>query len=523
MTANGDPAVGQLVEQLAIGFDTLSSEYRILHDRHRELENKLVWAKQQYLDLLKRFTPDIALQDHKVFVQSLEEVERHGEGGPPDWLDALAQSDDGDRRTGAYIIRNAERARDQLRYSRPLQSPLKEAEGVKIWNGRAGDRASDRMSKLESLRQAASAAGLERDFTTPGTPGKLGCPFGAPSMRGRSTSGRGSMGTPSRSQSRILPHAMRSKRSSFNDPIRADFCVMEPPQSPDPSVSGSAAPVCPIRFMDDHSPEEIAKYFENHKHELPRSHEVCIKRFQSNAESIRQLDAKYGSLVNMIQGLGEKHQPMLKESPTDEDAVIETESGGRVADWAKAVSTSAQAGGDASPDPEQPLPEEEERQPHFDRPMKEIRVGESPSRPWGISVPAAYNKPPSVGTDGVATASPAQESSAAPPAPPPHPVTESRKPGKCPFDHTKLRGGPPVAPKGETKPDPEPEQRTLLPDAPTIQPPQPEPTHGPNIIKAGQESPHSPQMVFTGPVFIGYSMEQAMALLQQTNMAGKTG
>ncbi|OMP86214.1 hypothetical protein BK809_0003384 [Diplodia seriata] len=342
-------------------------------------------------------------------------------------------------------------------------------------------------------------------------------------MRGRSTSGRGSMGTPSRSQSRILPHAMRSKRSSFNDPIRADFCVMEPPQSPDPSVSGSAAPVCPIRFMDDHSPEEIAKYFENHKHELPRSHEVCIKRFQSNAESIRQLDAKYGSLVNMIQGLGEKHQPMLKESPTDEDAVIETESGGRVADWAKAVSTSAQAGGDASPDPEQPLPEEEERQPHFDRPMKEIRVGESPSRPWGISVPAAYNKPPSVGTDGVATASPAQESSAAPPAPPAHPVTESRKPGKCPFDHTKLRGGPPVAPKGETNADPEPEQRTLLPDAPTVQPPQPEPTNGPNIIKTGQESPHSPQMVFTGPVFIGYSMEQAMALLQQTNMAGKTG
>ncbi|GME27744.1 hypothetical protein GTA08_BOTSDO11557 [Neofusicoccum parvum] len=66
MTVNGDHAVGQLVEQLTIGFDTLSSEYRILYDRHRELENKLAWAKQQYLDLLKRFTPDIALQDHKV-------------------------------------------------------------------------------------------------------------------------------------------------------------------------------------------------------------------------------------------------------------------------------------------------------------------------------------------------------------------------------------------------------------------------------------------------------------------------
>lgn len=47
MTVNGDHAVGQLVEQLTIGFDTLSSEYRILYDRHRELENKLAWAKQQ--------------------------------------------------------------------------------------------------------------------------------------------------------------------------------------------------------------------------------------------------------------------------------------------------------------------------------------------------------------------------------------------------------------------------------------------------------------------------------------------
>lgn len=522
MTANGDQAVGQLVEQLAVGFDTLSSEYRILYDRHRELENKLAWAKQQYLDLLKRFTPDIALQDHKVFVQSLEEVERHGQGGPLDWLDALAESDDGDRRTGAYIVRQAERARDQLKYQRPLQSPLKEAEGVKIWNGRTGDRASERISKLESLRQAASAAGLERDFTTPGTPGKLGCPFGTPSMRGRSTSGRGSMGTPSRSQSRILPHAMRSKRSSFNDPVRAEMCGFEPPQSPDPSVSGSAAPVCPIRFMDDHSPEDIAKYFENHKHELPRSHEVCIKRFQSNAESIRQLDAKYGNLVNMIQGLGEKHQPMLKETPADEEDVVdETESNTRVADWAKAVSTTAQPGGDATPDPEQPLSEEEERQPHFDRPMKEIRVGESPSRPWGISVPAAYNKPPSVATDGVVTASPVQES---PPAPPVPVVAEGKKPGKCPFDHTKLRGGPPpVAKVDKPGTEHEPEQKSLQPETQTAQPPQPPPNGGFNIIKPGLGSSNQPQMVFTGPVFIGYSMEQAIALLQQTGITGKTG
>jgi len=61
--------------------------------------------------------------------------------------------------------------------------------------------------------------------------------------------------------------------------------------------------------MDQHSPEEIAKYFENHKHEIPRSHAICVNRFQRNGESMRQIDEKYGNLVNMIQGLGQKHKP----------------------------------------------------------------------------------------------------------------------------------------------------------------------------------------------------------------------
>ena len=55
------------------------------------------------------------------------------------------------------------------------------------------------------------------------------------------------------------------------------------------------------------------QYFEKHKHELPRSHEVCINRFQSNAQSIEELDRKYGDLVSMIQGLGQKHQDYLPE------------------------------------------------------------------------------------------------------------------------------------------------------------------------------------------------------------------
>ncbi|KAK3060873.1 hypothetical protein LTR53_019968, partial [Teratosphaeriaceae sp. CCFEE 6253] len=78
-----------------------------------------------------------------------------------------------------------------------------------------------------------------------------------------------------------------SRRTSFADPIKAEICGLS-----DHNEQGSAAVseriesrrhvevveeaelgVCPIRFMDQHSPEEVATYFEKHKHELPRSHE----------------------------------------------------------------------------------------------------------------------------------------------------------------------------------------------------------------------------------------------------------
>ena len=63
---------------------------------------------------------------------------------------------------------------------------------------------------------------------------------------------------------------------------------------PLPSVTGSFSK-CPIRMLDEKPPEEIAEYFETHKHEIPRSHEICVKRYQSNEHSIRLLDAKYGN------------------------------------------------------------------------------------------------------------------------------------------------------------------------------------------------------------------------------------
>ena len=113
-----------------------------------------------------------------------------------------------------------------------------------------------------------------------------------------------------------------------------------------------------------------------------------MKRYQRNEADIRKLDAKYGSLVNMIQGLGQKHQPMLPTKEEEESVEVEQVSNERVENWAKAVS----ADGVGHEDEEERIvpDDEEDRESRFDRPLKEVRVGESPSRPWGIHIPALY-------------------------------------------------------------------------------------------------------------------------------------
>ena len=164
-------------------------------------------------------------------------------------------------------------------------------------------------------------------------------------------------------------------------------------------------------------PEEVvwSRYFETHKHEIPRSHEICVKRYQRNEQDIRKLDAKYGNLVSMIQGLGQKHQPMLPTKEEENSVEVEQASNERVEDWAKAVSTDG-----VDHEEERLFPEDEEdRESRFDRPLKEVRVGESPSRPWGISVPIL--DPPE-----------------RPVSPPPAPVSVEhapKQPSKCPFGH----------------------------------------------------------------------------------------
>ena len=139
---------------------------------------------------------------------------------------------------------------------------------------------------------ASTRQPLEQDFTTPRKQGSLGCPFTAKTLP--------SPHDPLSSQLQHWPPTPRSVRSLAEGmeraPRKRSFDQSSRGQagkSRSVSAAGSA-PACPIRYMDQHSPEEIAKYFEAHKHELPRSHELCVKRFQDNDASIRQLDAKYG-------------------------------------------------------------------------------------------------------------------------------------------------------------------------------------------------------------------------------------
>lgn len=284
-------------------------------------------------------------------------------------------------------------------------------------------------------------------------PEMVDCPFTAMANLGRQadhTTERnhreGSSHTPPRTQEHYVERQSYRKSGQTNA------------TSPPPSVSGSASK-CPIRMLDERSPEEVARYFETHKHEIPRSHEVCVKRYQSNAQSIRQLDAKYGNFVSMIQGLGTKHQPLLPAQDRARSvAEMDTKSAEKVENWADNVEDMP---ADVRALHRRLLPDADERQGHFDRALKEIRVGESPSRPWGIPVPARSSK--------------CQDEDEA--------IGVLRNAG------AKVGRGPSHA------------QSQLKQDT----------SEG----CVSQHKDDKPGMVFTGPVFIGYSADQAAALIEQ--------
>ena len=234
--------------------------------------------------------------------------------------------------------------------------------------------------------------------------------------------------------------------------------------SPPPSISGSISK-CPIRMLDERSPEEIARFFENHKHEIPRSHEICVRRYQSDKQTIRELDAKYGNLANMIKGLGMKHQSLLPSKEDDEEnqVLMETRSMRKVENWAHNVDATSHGEDMPNDSKGQHLSGSDDRQGHFDRPFKEIRVGESPTRPWGISVPTAA-QPLNLGE------------SASTPTP---------------------KGKDPRSKAGDAHFDDRASHASAT---------------GHRTDEPGDEGP---RMLFTGPVLIGYGPEQAAILIRE--------
>ena len=326
---------------------------------------------------------------------------------------------------------------------------------------------------------------LEKDCTTQGTPGELRCPFATKMTQkahhciDASTHRTDALAPPPDFQEQLL-----------EDPIAAEFHANDV-KGP-PSTSGSA-PKCPIRFLENHSPEEVAQYFENHKHEIPRSHAVCVQRYQSNAESIRQLDAKYGSLVSMIQGLGLKHQPLLPTEKNESSAVSHHTTSQppmeNVEQWAEEVAKSASQSDMKS----EPRTEERAQAPPFDRPLHDVRLGESPSRPWGIQVPDTQEPTPSAKEDDSGDFRPRTIPNTA-----------------CDGDG----GGEPwPTSRGGLDEEASQQQDNDMPNGC----PMPRPHGGQGSGKEAPPqacNPTTPHVVFNGPVFLGYSAEDASALLQ---------
>lgn len=170
----------------------------------------------------------------------------------------------------------------------------------------------------------------------------------------------------------------------------------------------------------------------------------------------------------------------------------EKKSNERVQNWAKGVSVDGiSETGAVTP----PVEDGEDRERRFDRPMKEVRVGESPSRPWGISVP--YVEQTNI-----------QESARRPEESVTRlsklPVVSPESTKKCPFDHD-------IKPKNGELP---------RMDAKSAEGTRPQPAFIQTSDLSRMATNGGPQMIFTGPVFVGYPIEQAMALMQQWQGGG---
>ncbi|ROT37293.1 hypothetical protein SODALDRAFT_334384 [Sodiomyces alkalinus F11] len=513
-----------LTQTLVESFNTLANEVQSLTDMKTVLEHKLRFAHEQYQRLADKHAPAAPEIAETLAKLQLPPDLRHPkiENVTLVPLPRRTKLDTGNQ--VALTIRDGRRVANQLE---ALIDPRKTSLSSR----------NDTISRNSGTSTSMSTV-LEQDFTIEGKKGKLECPFPAPANADNTTGPRAAEEssqdpTPHHSSDPICAAMYEESQESMSKPAEQD-------------ANGAGPAKCPIRFLDKHSPEEIAHYVETHKHELPRSHEVCLRRNQRTEDQIRKLDAKYGDIVGMIQDLSNLHKRMLPTSQVQRE--IDKASNERVENWAKAV-TSSTAHGQEPPadahveaDPaDADADADADREGHFDRPFKEVRVGESPSRPWGISVPRY--EPHGL-----------EEEQGPPPSPPPAPVvmptsSEGQHPstpmksagGKCPFDHSKMaalmngRGAPPppmgppkpagdVMIDGPIRPETPVKEQEQEQAPPPIPPPQPTfinpppPPLPPPPPAAAQEMKQggvtTPQMIFTGPVFIGYPTEQAIQIMQ---------
>ncbi|KAJ9484078.1 hypothetical protein VN97_g9302 [Penicillium thymicola] len=548
------------LEAVGEAFDALLlTVYRLTH-RQNELFQHMDNVFKQYTDVIEILPPQDRHRAFNVQNKLREQQEEYRQG----------------------LVHNKPRVAEQPLNSMDVIKTLVAHQNVDentflaIKNGVKGCkyllRSQDNLSQISSnsciLAQApAPAIALEKDFTTNGTQGNLHCPFSKPNKMQSANASEAPSGK------NLAPKVQIEATCGHEhlDPIKAELEDRHSTHTPSVPSSKGGCPVsrCPIRFLDQHSPEEIAEYVERHKHEIPRSHAICVKRYQRNPQDMRQLDAKYGGLTSMIAGLGVKHQAFLPDRHTNgEGHSSHSASSERVEKWAENVdpSTLSAKNEESEEKNEENKNEDDNRQSHFDRPLREVRVGESPSRPWGISVPVTHLP---------STSAPFSDSASIPTSPDPLAdkpdkstdvnVLDAKPAGACPFGHGKPK---PEAPKPEMetpRSDERPKDndiatpkktgcpfshnqskaevpkletetpwtgewpKTWSKDAVADQVPAPQ--VGPTV-PVSEDSTTKPDMpstfstpshiTFNGPVFFGYSAEETANLLRQFGNLGQS-
>ncbi|KAK3397602.1 hypothetical protein B0T20DRAFT_453678 [Sordaria brevicollis] len=552
-----------LQKTLTESFIALADEVQSLIDRKTILEHKLRFAHEQYQCLADKYAPAVP-----EVAETLAKLQL-----PPDYLSQYSVATNS---STVPLPRRTQPGNSRHEIALQIREGRKAAQLIAAAMGRASKQSDSSKEASTSPVTAADtmttmSTVLEKDFTVEGKKkGLLACPFSAAAAAATPPAAVQDQASPNLGIGSVTGDGVQGQHAAAGadaaGALNNGDGAMDPTphKSSDPICAAmyedstsmpahTAASKCPIRFLDQHSPEEIARYVETHKHEIPRSHEVCVRRYQKNEEQVRKLDAKYGNLVNMIEDLSHLHKPMLP-SPAmggyqyQDPEQVDRASNERVANWAKSVSAN-----DPQAPPEDqadqtnlPVEDEEEREGRFDRPLREVRLGESPSRPWGIPVPAMEDLPSRQRSRSPSPARPVL-------VPSRPPVQEGNGPphkkgpggaGKCPFDHTKMAafaamGGPKVeqppkqeaaVPPRETAPKEMPNPKVAEQSKPLNQQhhiPQPMPTPQPTFINmadmpipkaetAGQQQAQAPVVFnFNGPVFIGYPMEQAIQFMQQ--------